>query len=364
MKVEKSFIFLTSFIFSLLTTFSVVPANSEEIGTWAVVDANGNVINSVACTASFCGASGDTGGKVPGCEGCRYVEQKPNALGVTPGFTQSDRTVTYDATSGEFKTEMKNLQPTALIIPIPDEPNINLISTQTPETSNQSSQVQTNLPYEEQLGSWAVVDLNGNVINAIVCQEKVCGVNGDFKGKLPDGYGGGCIGGCNLVLQIAPNPITGQSMGGLTTSPGTKVTYSDGIFNVERTVVMNEKTTIVKETIQNGIETNSFGQKRDLTTSEIVYVPLEKAFADVINSGKFLVSKSKSSYIFDVNFDGSKTDTTVKVSATKSGYKTKIITLKLNPQGDLILPTSTSLKGYKLTIAQGNEILGKYTLKK
>jgi len=364
MKVRKKLIFLASSFILSIAYNSISPAFAEETGTWAVVDANGNVINSIVCTEAFCGAAGETRGNVPGCEGCRYVEQKPNSLGFMPGFTQPDRTVTYDALSGEFKTKLRDLQPTIPYAPPTTEANTNSISTQTTQIINQNPQLQTTIPYDEQIGSWAVVDLDGNVINAIVCQEKVCGPNGEFKGKLPDGYGGGCIGGCNLVLQIAPNPITGQSMGGLTTSPGTKVTYSDGTFNVERTVVINEKTTIVKETLQNGIETNSFGQKRDLTTNEIVYVPLEKAFADVINSGKVLVSKSKSSYIFDVNFDTSKTDRTVKVSATKSGQKTKVITLKLNSQGDLVLPTSTSLKGYKLTIIQGNEILGKYTLKK
>jgi hypothetical protein len=360
---KKLCVLLSGFILSLICN-SISPVFAEEIGTWAVVDANGNVINSIVCTDSFCGTAGETRGNVPGCEGCRYVEQKPNSLGFMPGFTQPDRTVTYDAVSGEFKTEFRDLQPAAPYAPPTMEPNVNSISTLATQAINQDPQLKTTVPYEEQIGSWAVVDLNGNVINAIVCQEKVCGPNGEFKGKLPDGYAGGCIGGCSLVLQIAPNPITGQSMGGLTTSPGTKVTYSDGIFTVERTIVTNEKNTIVIDTIQNGIETNFFGQKRDLTTSEILYVPLEKAFADAINSGNVLISKSKSSYVFDVNFDTSKTDRTVKISASKSGYKTKVITLKLNSQGDLVLPSTTSLKGYKLTISQGNEILGKFTLKK
>jgi hypothetical protein len=153
-------------------------------------------------------------------------------------------------------------------------------------------------------------------------------------------------------------------MGGLTTSPGTKVTYNDGKFTVERSTIINEKQTTVTETIQNGVETNYFGQKRDLTTNEILYVPLVKAFVDVLNSNEIPVAKSKNSYVFDVNFDSSKTDKTLKVLATKSGSKSKNLTLKLNSQGDLVLPSSTSLKGYKLSFTQGNQVIGTYTLKR
>ena len=366
MKKNKVISLFAISIFNFSMAVGLQSANAEDVGSWAVVDPSGNVVNSVVCTASFCGTTGETGGNVPGCEGCRYVEQRPNSQGMIPGFTQQDRTVTYDASSGEFKTEFKNILPVTTYVPPAEETDAEAILAPQNPISTPAALPVTTLPYAEQIGSWAVVDSEGNVINAIACQEKVCGINGDFKGKIPEGYLGGCIGGCNLVLQISPNPITGQNMGGITTSPGTKVTYGDGKFTIERTITtsMTGKTQVSVETLQDGVEINSFGQKRDLATGELLYVPIEKAFADSINSGELSISKAKGSYIFDTNFNIAKTDKVIKVVATKSGAKTKTLTLKLNSQGDLVLPTSTSLKGYKLTITQNKESLGKIIISK
>ena len=144
----------------------------------------------------------------------------------------------------------------------------------------------TSLSKQAQIGSWAVVDGKGNVVNAIVCSEKVCGKDGDWGGKFIDQVA--CPDGCQLVLQVPPNPITGQSMGGYMSNETSKVTYKNGSFKVERLVRTPTGTsgrvgvsTPVVRSIKDGVITDITGQKIDLSTgyqlpSVIKYAALKK----------------------------------------------------------------------------------------
>jgi hypothetical protein len=53
---------------------------------------------------------------------------------------------------------------------------------------------------ENPCGTWAVVDNSGTVTNIIVCQASVCG-GGEFAGQ-------------KVVLQVTPDPQSGQARGG------------------------------------------------------------------------------------------------------------------------------------------------------
>ena len=357
-------------------------AEGDPVGSWAVVDANGNVINVAACQASFCGASGVTGGNVPGCDGCRYVEQKPDANGTAAGMTQSDKTVTYDSNTGEFNTTYK-FDPTTPPLP-PEEQAARALEI---AQAQQTAVVPTKVPPAEQVGSWAVVDSNGKVINAIACQEIVCGVSGAFKGvtnSMP-----GCELGCQLVLQAAPNPVTGQSVGGWTSSDDVSVTYKDGAFNIVRrtiapgTTVRDAKYETTLEVLKDGISTRSDGTVYDYVNQKTLVVgnpvlvmpakvfgseldagtPIEQVFADAISAGTIAIKKSKNGYLFDTNWDTSKTDSKITLIATKKGAANRKITLVLNDDGDLVLNTKLNLKGYQMSIKVDGKIAAKIAIK-
>jgi hypothetical protein len=242
---------------------------------------------------------------------------------------------------------------------------------------------------EKQIGSWALVDQSGKVINVAACQEMVCGPGGSAHTLTGNDFPG-CDLGCTYVLQAAPNPITGESVGGVGSDANTTVTYKDGVFVVIKrtlapgaTLSDNRYVTTI-ETIKDGINTNSDGVVFDsvnkvlldpgqatlISTSSAlgalldVGTPIERVFADAIGAGTLSISRSKTGYLLDTSWDTAKTDTSMIVFATKKGLANRKLILNLNQAGDLVLNTKISLKGYTLNVKVDGKIAAKLLIKK
>jgi hypothetical protein len=183
--------------------------------------------------------------------------------------------------------------------------------------------------------------------------------------------------------------VTGQSVGGWTSSNDVSVTYKDGEFSIVRRTLIpggssesgSYKTTI--EVLKDGISTNSDGVVYDyvnqkmlnagsavLVTPEKVFgseldagTAIEQVFADAITAGSIGVKKSKSGYLFDTNWDTSKTGKKVTLVASKKGVANKKLTLLLNSDGDLVLNTKLNLKGYQLNVKVDGKVAATLALK-
>jgi len=222
-------------------------------------------------------------------------------------------------------------------------------------TANRSS-----TPVEQQQGTWAVVDKNGVVINTIDCSTVVCGQTGKLGGKIvePDWAKGGCPGGCRLVMQVPPNPITGQSMGGFTTSTDKKVVYEGGVFKVISTV--NGKA--VTRSIQNGVITDVTGERVELSTgiqlpSVIKDASLKKQVDADLTAADITPVKTTKGYQLATDDRLAAVDSTLKVVAVKKGAKPKSLNLTVDNQGELFVATTTNLAGYSIRIQRGAKVL-------
>jgi|694.fasta_scaffold04306_30 hypothetical protein len=80
----------------------------------------------------------------------------------------------------------------------------------------------TSAKASEPTGTYAVVNSSGVVTNIIVCTASVCGPGGSWGGVMPSDTP--CPG-CSIVLQRAPNPVTGLSQGGNMGTPENPVKY-------------------------------------------------------------------------------------------------------------------------------------------
>ena len=87
--------------------------------------------------------------------------------------------------------------------------------------------------------TYAVLDVNGNVTNVIICGNACA--SGEFAGN-------------KVVLQVAADPVTGANRGGIWQGPGT-TTYNEntGVF----TTGITEKTEIKIVENQNNLEVTS-----------------------------------------------------------------------------------------------------------
>lgn len=215
----------------------------------------------------------------------------------------------------------------------------------------------TSIPKPAQIGSWAVVAKNGTVINSILCSENVCGPKGDWGGKVVDPTN--CPNGCQLVLQIPANPITGQSMGGYLTGDDNKVTYKNGEFKVASPASANKN---LVRTIKDGVLTDVTGERIDLSTgfqlpSFIKDNQLKKKVDTAIAQVEIEPIKSNSGYQLTTNQQLPAIDASLKISAVKAGAKTQSLKFDIDKSGEIFLPTKVDLTGYILQIKRGTKVL-------
>jgi len=222
-------------------------------------------------------------------------------------------------------------------------------------TANKSS-----IPVEQQQGTWAVVDKNGLVINTIDCSTSVCGKDGKLGGVIdePDWAKGGCPNGCKLVMQVPPNPITGQSMGGFTTTTDKKVIYQGGVFKVISSVNGKE----ISRSIQNGVITDVTGEKVDLSTgiqlpSVIKDAALKKQVDADFKAADITPVKTTMGYQLATDDQLSAVDAALNIIAVKKGAKPKSLKLTVDSVGELFVPTTVDLTGYSIQIQRGSKVL-------
>ncbi len=236
--------------------------------------------------------------------------------------------------------------------------SINNLSKVVIPTINESTPL-SSVPQEEQIGSWAVVDKKGNVINSIVCSEKICGADGEWGGKFVDPVK--CPSGCPLVLQIPANPITGKSMGGYLTDGDNKVTYKNGEFKVASPASSGAAKNLVR-TIKNGVLTDVTGERIDLSTgfqlpSVIRDAQLKKRVDTAIAQAEIESVKSNAGYQLNTAKQLPAIDASLKVVAVKMGAKTRSLKIDIDKTGELFLPTTADLTGYEIKIKRGSKVL-------
>ena len=221
-------------------------------------------------------------------------------------------------------------------------------------------------PFDQQLGTWAVVDKNGIVINTIDCSSSICGENGKLGGKIdePSWAKSGCPNGCQLVIQVPPNPITGQSMGGFATSSENMVFYNNGVFKIITTISGKE----ITRTIKNGIITDTTGERVSLNTGiqlpSVIKDPALKKQVDIdITAADITPIKTTKGYQLSTDDQLSAVDSTLKVIAVKKGAKKKAFSLAVDNQGELFITTNSNLSGYKIKIKRGKELLKTISVK-
>jgi len=143
--------------------------------------------------------------------------------------------------------------------------------------------------------TYAEVDANGKVINAIVCQPSVCDVM--WGGKDPNS-------GNRLVPQVAADS-SGNNRGGHISSPTTSVAESEGTFTI-RDHATNSVTTLQKPNAQTDVSATVNGQvasvnayKNDVTVNKTFEEKVtEEDFTDTMTD-PFIWSMSQ----FDLNFE-------------------------------------------------------------
>ena len=217
----------------------------------------------------------------------------------------------------------------------------------------------TSIPKAAQIGSWAVVAKNGAVVNSILCSQNVCGPNGEWGGKVTDQAN--CPNGCQLVLQVPANPITGQSMGGYLTGGDNKVTYKNGEFKVATPATAGASKNLVR-TIKNGVLTDVTGERIDLSTgfqlpSLIKDAQLKKRVDTAIAQVEIEPVKLTAGYQLATTAQLPAIDTSLKITAVKPGAKTRSLKIDIDKTGELFLPTTADLSGYEIQIKRGSKVL-------
>ena len=222
-----------------------------------------------------------------------------------------------------------------------------------------------------QVGSWAVVDARGNVIDAIACTEAVCGNQGAFKGRIAENLvqGANCPpAGCAVVMQIPASANTSAALTGFFTDESSKVTFKKGVFTIktnEEIITDSGATrTVVKtRTIKDGILTDTTGERIELATG----IQLPSRITDA-NLKSIVDTEIKKANIVPVIQDGgillatpvvfSAIDTNLKYVVTK-GKVSRTLTVSIDETGKKFLKTNIDLEGYTLQIKRGNTTLKK-----
>ena len=221
------------------------------------------------------------------------------------------------------------------------------------------------------IGSWAVVDARGNVIDAIACTAAVCGQKGALKGKIADELlpNANCPpAGCALVMQIPGSATTAASLTGFLTDDDSKVTFRNGVFTVKTKEVVAtadgaERTVTRVRTIKDGIMTDSTGERIDLSTgaqlpSRITDPVLKKIVDTEIRKAPIVPVVQDDGILLATPVLFSAIDTNLKVVAVKGG-RSRTLPIGVNETGKIFLKTTVDLEGYEIQIKRGTKTLKK-----
>jgi hypothetical protein len=74
-------------------------------------------------------------------------------------------------------------------------------------------------------------------------------------------------------------------------------------------------------------------------------------------AAEITAKKLKKGYLLDTDDQISYVDKSFKIVATKKGVKPKTLTLSVDADGELFVPTTASLKGFQLQIKRGNKLI-------
>lgn len=221
------------------------------------------------------------------------------------------------------------------------------------------------------IGSWAVVDARGNVIDAIACTDAVCGKKGAMKGKIADEMlsNANCPpAGCSLVMQIPGSATTANSLTGFLTDEDSKVTFKNGVFTVKTKEVIAtadgaERTVTRVRTIKDGIMTDTTGERINLATgaqlpSRITDSVLKKIVDTEIRKAPVVPVVQEDGILLASPVLFSAIDTNLKVVAVKGG-RTRTLLLGVDESGKIFLKTTADLAGYEIQIKRGTKTLKK-----
>jgi hypothetical protein len=221
------------------------------------------------------------------------------------------------------------------------------------------------------IGSWAVIDARGNVIDAIACTDAVCGKKGAMKGKIADEMlpNANCPpAGCALVKQIPGSATTANSLTGFLTDEDSKVTFKNGVFTVKTKEVVStadgaERTVTKVRTIKDGIMTDTTGEKIDLATgaqlpSKITDATLKKIVDTEIRKAPIVPVVQDDGILLSSPVLFSAIDTNLKVVAVKGG-RSRVLQIGVDQTGKIFLKTTADLEGYEIQIKRGTKTLKK-----
>jgi hypothetical protein len=74
-------------------------------------------------------------------------------------------------------------------------------------------------------------------------------------------------------------------------------------------------------------------------------------------AAEITAKKLKKGYLLVTDDQISYVDKTLKIVATKKGAKPKTLTLSVDAEGELFVPTTASLKGFQLQIKRGSKLI-------
>lgn len=101
----------------------------------------------------------------------------------------------------------------------------------------------------------------------------------------------------------------------------------------------------------------------DAVATELLITPeLKQTIKQEISKSKFTKTKDENGYLITSSLEISGQDPTIKAIAVKKGMKNKSVFLTYNEDGQLTIEASEKLKGYKIQIMSGKNILKKILL--
>ena len=375
--------FLICLIFSAVSPV----AHAEEV--WRHLDANGNVLNRIICTADVCGDPNSTYSRLTLKPGERYVLESAPTPTPTPTPTRTAspvETATVSPAPSPSPTPTSSSSDTRTITPAPSPtPTSSSSDTRTVSPSPVSS------PTSKQsgLGGYAVVHPSGRVCGVIVATSSDPFGNG---GVMPIEYMG-CPVGSRIVFQTNPSP-TGNVAGW----HGENVTYNGSEFVIKNSA---SDSATVQTVVQGGVATDSNGRVWDtgsgvtikpgvvaitdtktvttdtktvttdtrtvaststapLPLAVKITVPDSSTVVQLIKSlspkivEAQLVANASSNYQSTIQINTELNNSLLQISASKKGSKTLSLNVQTNSKGDAKLILKTNLSGYTISLSAGS----------